>query len=189
MTFSINYKKVFLTTAICIAVAFTSHIFFLNYDFIFISPLLFSITIPLTNIELISTRKKYQAFLLSMIWVSSLLFFSIFLTLGLGIAIDQIAVHPIVAVYITTFISSILLLFINAAVLKVENLKIAAVVVGVLSLTIPILTELLLKSAIGILQFDRMTAFLVMWQIISGFGTSLAIGLKIHKRDMTIETN
>lgn len=173
MKISLDIKRVLLTTATCIAFALTSEYLNLIKEIIFLTPLFFSIAILLTNLDKIITKKKYQAFILSAMLTTLLFFMS-----AMGLLIGQ-SLFGQYAIYIACLLSGLFALLINSLFIKIDNLKAGLLTVGLLSLTMPPLTEVIKELKIFDLPFlgDPATFFIV-WQTVMGLGISLSIWTK-----------
>ncbi len=182
MKISINIKRVALTAMTCFMTAFlpllisTSEMFYT-----FSVPLLFSIAIPLTNFDRITTRKKYQAFLLSGILTVILFFISVPLALFFGQTfLGQYSVFAICV------LSGLLELTMNSIFIKIDNLKFGLLLTGFLALSIPPLTTFLKGHTIlGIDFFGDPATFFIIWQSVIGLAIALAIWTKTNNTNTT----
>jgi hypothetical protein len=140
-------------------------------------PLLFSIAIPLTNLDRITTKKKYQAFLLS----SLLTIVIFFCTIPLGLLLGQFWLGQY-SIYALCTLLSLSALIINSIFIRVDNIKIGLLITGLISLSIPAFTYFLKgHRIIGIDLFNDPATVFIIWESIIGFAIALSIWTKINK--------
>ena len=178
MTNLFDIKRILLTTATCLIAALLSFYLCLINEIIFIIPIIFSIAVPLTNLDRIITKKKYQAFVLSAMLTTILFFISV----PLGLLIGQ-SFLGYYSIYIVCLLSGLLALLINSVFIKIDNIKFGLLAIGLLSLTIPFLTDKLKGSTIfDITFFGDPTSFFIIWQTVIGLGLAISIWTKTNRR-------
>lgn len=164
MNLSINIKRVVITTVAC----FLGAILISTIEPFEKIPILFSQIIPLTNYDKIITKKKYQAFLLSALLMTILFFVSMMLGIFFSTFMGQFSV------FVICILSAFLTLLSNSLFLEIENVNFGLIVVGLIAITIPLLTEFIKKHG---LDYDPLTIFIV-WQTMMGLGLSISIWTK-----------
>lgn len=143
-----------------------------GYDMIFHIPLLYSIVLPLANPDLITTRYKYQAFLISAMLSLILFYFSIFSVFALGMTfIGEFSYHFVCC------ISGILFLLINAIFIKINNLKIGLIIITLFSLAAPFITTCAIQFPYS--NISKEDIIVIIFQILIGLALSIAVSIKI----------
>jgi hypothetical protein len=175
MKISIDIKRVVLTTFVCFVTAILPlTISKTEMFYTFSVPLLFSIVIPLTSLDRLITRKKYQAFILSAMLTTLLFFISV--PLGLFFGHSFLGQYSIFALCV---LSGLLTLLINSIYVQIDNIKLGLVVTGLLALSIPPLTNYLKgQKLLNIEFFGDPATFFIIWQTVIGLALALSIWTK-----------
>jgi hypothetical protein len=149
----------------------------------FLVPLLFSIVIPLTSFDKITTRKKYQAFVLSAILTTIIFFFSVMSGLFLGKSfLGQYSI------FVVCVLSGLLTILSFYLIIKIDNLLLGLFVTTLLSLLIPPLTELLRGLKIlNIEFFGDPATFFIVWQTVIGLAIAISIWTKTNQKQEVID--
>ena len=174
MKIEVNSKRVIYTGLGCLAAGLASFSLSLIKEIIFLTPIFFALAIPLTNFDRINTKKKYQAFLLSVLLLLPIFFLSVPLGIGLGQTFLGQS-----SIYITCLLTALMTFMTQTTILRIDSIKIGLITTGIISLTIPILTKLL--NAIGTIEFDQPAIFFIIWQTVVGFGIGLGVWTKKKK--------
>ena len=172
MKISVNIKRIGLTTLACLFTAMTPFcISTTNQDYTLIAPLLFSLVIPATNYDRIKTRKKYQAFILS-VMLTTLLFF-ITVLFGVNLRTSFLGQHLTIFICV---ISGVLVLLINSIYLPISNLKFGLGVTSFLSLAIPSLAIFLKElNLLNMKSLEDPAPLFIVWQTVVGFAIAMSI--------------
>jgi len=175
MKITVDIKRVFLTFFACVLTAVLPLLISTGEMFYTFSiPLFFSIAVPLTSFDKITTKKKYHAFLLSVMLTTIFYFFSV----PLGVFLGQ-SFPGEYAIYVLCVISGLMILLINSIFIQIDNLKLGLLVTGVLALLIPALTKSLKGYKVFNIEFlgDPAT-FFIIWQATIGLALAVSIWTK-----------
>jgi hypothetical protein len=187
---AINYKRVFLTTTLCfifgIVSAYLTNLKSLDFfTSIYTFPVLFSIAIPLTNIDRITTREKYQGFLISIALTFILFYISVHFTIT-----SHFQNLWFLKRYIVSPLAGIVIILITNLYIKIKDLKFGVILCGVLASCVPIIIniywhrdlshpyKLHLFEGLSI-EFISPTDYFIIWQTLLGFGISLGIWMRL----------
>jgi hypothetical protein len=175
MKISIDIKRVIITTLVCFLTAIIpQRLSTLEINFEYSLFFLFPFVILVTNIDRITTRKKYQAFLLSALLNLILFFFSFMLLFFLGSS--SLGLYSF---YFVSIASGLLALLINSIFIQMDNIKFGVIVTIILSVLIfPLTTYLRGQTIGGIAFFSDPITFFTVWQTLVGLAISLTIWTK-----------
>lgn len=175
MKISINIKRVILTTLACFIAAILPLIFSASELIYTLSvPLFYSIAIPLTNLDKVITKRKSQAFVLSIL-LTIILFFS---SVSLGLLLGQSFLGPY-SIHVVCLISGLLTLLINSIFIRIDNILLGLLITGFFALPVPFLTIFLKGHKIfDIDLFGDPATFFIVWQTIMGLAISISIWTK-----------
>lgn len=174
MKFSVDIKRLLLTTTACIIAAILPLTITTTESFYpFLVPLLFSVAVILTSLDRLITRRKYQAFLLTAMLTTLLFFISVMFGLYLGRLFGDYAI------FVICLFSGLMTLLIFSVVLKIDNLKFGLAITGLLALTAPYLTNLLRgQKILNIEFFGDPGIFFIIWQTVIGLALAISIWTK-----------
>lgn len=177
MKISVNIKRVILTTLACFVAALLPPIISKSEMFYTLTvPLFYSIAIPLTNLDRIITKRKSQAFVLSIL-LTIILFFS---SVSLGLLLGQSFLGPY-SIHVVCLISGLLTLLINSIFIRIDNIKPGLLITGFFALAIPFLTLFLKGYKIfNIDLFGDPVTFFIVWPTIMGLAISISIWTKTN---------
>lgn len=175
MKISINIKRVILTTLACFMAAILPLIFSASELIYTLSvPLFYSIAIPLTNLDKVITKRKSQAFVLSIL-LTIILFFS---SVSLGLLLGQSFLGTY-SIHVVCLISGLLTLLINSIFIRIDNILLGLLITGFFALAIPFLTLFLKGYKIfNIDLFGDPVTFFIVWPTIMGLAISISIWTK-----------
>jgi hypothetical protein len=156
---------------VCFLIALPTLFFSPSHRIVTISQFIFSICIPLTNVDKIKIR-KYKAFLLSAILTLTIYFSSFYLALRLSEKFDLDYTVIIISV-----VAGILILILNSFYIEIRNYKIGIATIFVLILLSAILTKIFNLS-----PTNAPIIFMILWQTSVGLGISLGIRLKMENK-------
>jgi hypothetical protein len=142
----------------------------------FLVPILFSVAIPLTCFDRITTKKKYQAFVLSAMLTIILFFFSVMFGIFLGQSfLGEYSIFAISA------LAGLLTLLSLSITIKIDNLKFGLILTSLFALAVPLVAKYLKGQKIFNIEFfgDPATFFIV-WQTIIGFAIAISIWTKTN---------
>lgn len=176
---TIDIKRIILTTAVCTAASFLPLTISNTVDFYpFLVPLLFSIVIQLTCFDKITTRKKYQAFVLSATLTTGIFFVSVMF--GLFLAKSFIGQYSI---FLVCALSGLLTLLSFSLTMKMDNIKLGLGVTALLVLVVPPLTALLRgQKILNIEFFGDPATFFIVWQTVVGLALAISIWTRTKER-------
>ncbi|TAE84225.1 MAG: hypothetical protein EAY81_07875 [Bacteroidetes bacterium] len=175
MIITINVKRLLLTTTVCTFAAVLPLIVTTTESFYpYYVPLLFSIAVTLTSFNRIITKRKYQAFVITALLMTSLFFLSIMLGLSL---VDSFFSQY--ALYFICVLSGLLTVLIFSMAVKIDNLKFGLIVTSLLALSTPLITKQLQgQKILNIGFFDDPATFFIIWQTIIGLALAISIWTK-----------
>lgn len=180
MKISVDVKRLLLTTIVCIAAAILPLMVTTTESFYpFLVPLLFTFAITLSCFDRIITKRKYEAFVLNSLLIILLFFISIMFGFSFGNRIfGNYGMH------IICLFSGLFSLLFFSITIKIDNLKLGLIFTGMLALSIPFVSKMLIGQKIQIIEFfgDPAT-FFIIWQTIIGLALAISIWTK------TIKTN
>jgi hypothetical protein len=178
MKISVDIKRLLLTMTVCIVAAILPLTITTTESFYpFLVPLLFSFAVTLTSFDRISTKRKYQAFVLTTLLTTLLFFISVMLGLALGKSFlgDN-------ALYFICLLSGLLTVLIFSIAVKIDNLKLGLIVTGLFALLTPFLTKQLRgQKILNIEFFGDPATFFIIWQTVIGLALAISIWTKTNK--------
>ncbi|MBK9401675.1 MAG: hypothetical protein IPN36_12720 [Bacteroidetes bacterium] len=175
MKISINFKRVIQTTVACFVAALLPPIISKSEMFYTLAvPLFYSIAIPLTNLDNVITKRKSQAFVLSIL-LTIILFFS---SVSFGLLLGQSFLGTY-SIHVVCLISGLLTLLINSIFIRIDNILLGLLITGFFALSIPFLTLFLKGYKIfNIDLFGDPVTFFIVWPTIMGLAISISIWTK-----------
>jgi uncharacterized membrane protein YoaK (UPF0700 family) len=175
MKISVDIKRLLLTMTVCIIAAILPLTITTTESFYpFIVPLLISVAVTLTSFDRIITKRKYQAFLLTILLTTLLFFISVMIAVALGQSFlgDY-------AVFVVCLLAGLITLIIFSLVIKIENLIFGLIVTGLLSVSAPFLSKLLRgQKFLNIEFFGDPATFFIIWQTVIGLALAISIWTK-----------